>query len=89
MANTVTCYGTAYTAGMVLPCGSTAGLPDFVELNIILIMHGQLAFAVKLLHSLYWEHLRAFELEPTGKVTILEKQELTDSYRLAAYAFGL
>lgn len=88
MASTVTCYGTTYSVGMVLPYGSTAGLPDFVEVNIILIMHGQLAFAAKLLHSSYWEHLRAFELEPTGQVTILEQQELTDSYPLAAYAFG-
>lgn len=66
MASTVPCYGTTYSVGMVLPYGTTAGLPDFVEVNIILIMHGQLAFAAKLLHSSYWEHLRAFELEPTG-----------------------
>lgn len=57
MASTMTFYGTTYTVGMVLLYGPTAGLPDFVELNIILIMHGQLAFAVKLLHSSYWEHL--------------------------------
>lgn len=88
MANTVTCYGPTYTVGMVLPYDSTAGLPDFVEPNLILIMHGQLAFTVKLLHSSYWEHLRAFELEPTEQVTILQQQELTDSYALAAYAFG-
>lgn len=89
MASTVTCYDTTYTVGMVLPYGSTAGLPDFVELDLILIMHGQLAFAVKLLHCSYWEHLRAFELEPTGQVTILGQQELTDSHPLAAYTFGL
>jgi hypothetical protein len=72
---------------MILPYGSTGGLPDFVELNLILVMRGQLAFAVKCLHSWYWEHLRAFELESTRQVTILEQQELTDSYPLAAYAF--
>ena len=87
VTNTVTCYGTCYSVGMILPYGSTGGLPDFVELNLILVMRGQLAFAVKCLHSWYWEHLRAFELESTRQVTILEQQELTDSYPLAAYAF--
>lgn len=42
VTNTVTCYGTCYSVGMILPYGSTGGLPDFVELNLILIMRGQL-----------------------------------------------
>lgn len=61
------------------------GLPDFVELSLVLILHGQPVFAVKCLHSWYSEHLRAFELESTRQVTVLEQQELTDSYPLAAY----
>lgn len=51
VANTVTCHGTTYSVGMILPYGSTGGLPDFVELNLILIVHGQPVFAVKCLHS--------------------------------------
>lgn len=86
VANTVTCHGTTYSVGMILPYGSTGGLPDFVELNLILIVHGQPVFAVKCLHSWYSEHLRAFELESTRQVTVCEQLELTDSYPLAAYA---
>jgi len=85
VANTVTCHGTTYSVGMILPYGSTGGLPDFVELNLILIVHGQPVFAVKCLLSWYSEHLRAFELESTRQVTICEQLELTDSYPLAAY----
>lgn len=70
---------------MILPYGSTGGLPDFVELNLILIVHGQPVFAVKCLHSWYIEHLRAFELESTRQVTVCEQLDLTDSYPLAAY----
>jgi len=88
VANTVTCYGTGYSVGMILPYGSTGGLPDFVELSLILIFHGQPAFVVKCLHSWYSEHLRAFELESTRDVTVLEQQELTDTYPLAAYTVG-
>ena len=60
---------------MILPFGSTGGLPDFVELSPILIVQGQPAFAVKCLHSWYSEHLRI----------VLDQQELPDSYPLAAY----
>lgn len=86
VAKTVTCHGTTYSVGMILPYGSTGGLLDFVELNLILIVHGQPVFAVKCLHSWYSEHLRAFELESTRQVTVCEQLELTDSYPLAAYA---
>lgn len=85
VANTVTCHGTSYSVGMILPHGCTGGLPDFVELSLVLILHGQPVFAVKCLHSWYSEHLRAFELESPRQVTVLEQQELTDSYPLAAY----
>lgn len=85
VANSVTCYGTSYSVGMILPYGSTGGLPDFVELLLILIVQGQPAFAVKCLHSWYCEHLRSFELESTRHVMVLNQQELTDFYPLAPY----
>ena len=33
LANVVIHHGTKYAAGMVLPYGSTGGLPDFVEIS--------------------------------------------------------
>ena len=40
VANTVICHGNSYSVGMILPHGSTGGLPEFVELSLILIVHG-------------------------------------------------
>ena len=68
-----------------MPYGSTDGLPGFVELYLIFIEHGQPVFAVKRLVSWYSEHLRAWELEYTRQVTVLERQEFTDFYPLTAY----
>lgn len=40
VANTVTCCGNSYSLGMILPYGSTGGLPEFVEISLILVVHG-------------------------------------------------
>ncbi|MEQ2179095.1 hypothetical protein GOODEAATRI_021110 [Goodea atripinnis] len=61
---------------MILPYGST---------GLIFIVHGQPLFAVKCLGSWYSEHLRSFQLESTRHTTVLQLQDLTDSYPLAAY----
>lgn len=85
MTNTVTCYGTSYFVGMILPYGSTGRLPEFVEPSLILIVRDQPVFVVKCLQAWYSEYLQAYELESTRQVKVLEQQELTDSYPLAAY----
>ncbi|KAK6479283.1 hypothetical protein HHUSO_G19991 [Huso huso] len=88
LANTVSSYGTDYLVGMILAHGSTGGLPDFVELLLMIIVHGKLAFVVKCQNAWYNEHLRGFELDSTGNVQVLEQQELSDIYPLAAYTVG-
>lgn len=81
-------HGTKYAAGMVLPNGSTGGLPDFVEISQIVIEDSSLSFIVKLLNSWYDEHFRAFILDNSGKLTLLQHSELSDAYPLAGYFVG-
>lgn len=76
LANTVTYYGTKYTAGMIVSYGSTGGLPDFAEIVQITILDNCAHFIVKLLAAWYEEHLRSFQLDDTGKITILEQKKL-------------
>lgn len=85
LANVVIHHGTKYAAGMVLPYGSTGGLPDFVEISQIVIVDNNLSFIVKFLNSWYDEHFRAFMLDHSGKMTLLQHSELGDTYPLAAY----
>lgn len=89
LANAVSCYGTSFSVGMVLPYGSTGELPDFVEIRLMIIKNNKPAFIVKCLNAWYIEHLRSFELETTEKTLVLEYEELPDTYPLAAYRVGL
>lgn len=60
MANTVRYSGTSYSTGMILAHGSTGGLPDFVELIQIAVVHGKVSFIVKCLNAWYIEHFRSY-----------------------------
>lgn len=88
LTNTVTCYGTIYVAGLILPHRSTGGLPDFVQLSIMMIIQGNPAFIVKYLNTWYHEHIHSFELVPSGRTLVLEQHELADPYPPAAYTIG-
>lgn len=88
LTNALSYHGTRYAVGMILPHGSTGGLPDFVEISQIVIVGSDLNFIVKLLNSWYYEHFRGFVLEHSGKVTLLHIQQLSDTYPLAAYCVG-
>lgn len=88
LSNTVTYHGTRYSAGMILPYGSTGGLPDFVEIIQMLILESSLYFIVKKLHAWYQEHLRSFLLESSREVSLVHNHSLQDVYPLAAYNLG-
>lgn len=88
LAKTVICYGTRYTAGMILSYGSTCGLPDFAKIIQMAILDNCANFIVKFLAAWYEEHLSSFQLEDTGKMARLEQQKLGDVYPLAAYSVG-
>ena len=62
---------------MILAHGSTGGLPDFVELIQISVVHGWLH--CEILCVWYAEHLKSYELENTISVKVIEPSELTDS----------
>lgn len=81
-------HGTRYAVGMILPHGSTGGLPNFVEISQIVIVGSDLNFIVKLLNSWYYEHFRGFVLEHSGKVTLLGIEQLSDTYPLTPYCVG-
>ncbi len=85
MINKVTILGTDYCVGMLLPFGSTGGLPNFGEILQIIIVHESPVFVLRLLSGWYHEHLRSFEVEPTGDIEILQHSEMRDAYPLAAY----
>lgn len=60
MTNKVTILGTDYCVGMLLPFGSTGGLPDFGEILQITIVLERPVFVLNLLSGWYHEHLRSF-----------------------------
>ena len=78
-------YGTDYTKGMILGCGSTGGLPDFIQVLQVSIFEDQLTFIGKVLTSWYNEHFRAYEVSCTSSVVLVAVDKLTDCYPLAAY----
>ena len=88
LTNTVTYHGTRYSAGMILPYGSTGGLPDFVEIIQMLILENNLFFIVKKLNAWYQDHLRSFLLESCREVDLVPHHNLPDVYPLAAYNFA-
>lgn len=89
LTSSVIHHGTKYASGMILPYGSTAGLPDFVEISQIVVQDSGLSFIVKSLTSWYDEHFRAFMLDNyVGKLTLLQHSELSDAYPLAGYFVG-
>lgn len=88
LTNSMSYCGTRYAVLMILPHGSTGGLPDFVEISQIAIIGSDPNFIVKLLNSCYYDHFRGFVLEHSGKVTLLHIHQLGDTYPLAAYCVG-
>lgn len=85
LANTVSCYGTKYCKGMILAHGSTAGLPDFVQIHQLMVVNNSVGFIVKTRRAWYDEHLRSFELDAPGHVKVLLQEDLSDVVPLAAY----
>lgn len=84
--NKISILGTDYNVGMLLPFGSTGGLPDFGEIvQIIITVHETPVFVLKLLSGWYCEHMRSFRVEPTGNTEIVQHSDLKDTYPLAAY----
>ena len=82
-------YGTNYVVGMILTTGSTAGLPDFVEIVHLIILQDNLSFVVRRLSAWYTEHLRSFELvSSVNELDVLDINELTDYYPLVSYTVG-
>lgn len=88
LTNAVSYHGTKYAIGMILPYGSTSGLPDFVEISQIVIVGSDLNFIVMLLNGWYHEHFRGYVVENSGKMTLLQIKQLSDTYPLAAYCVG-
>lgn len=79
MTNKATILGTDYNIG------STGGLPDFGEIQQMLIVHETPVFVLKLLSGWYYEHLMSFKVEPTGETEILKHSEFKETYPLGAY----
>lgn len=87
LTNVAILHVTKY-AGMVLPHGSTGGLTDFVMISQIVVVDDSVSFIVKMLNSWYDEHFRAFTLDHSGKMTLVQHNELGDTYPLTAYFVG-
>lgn len=85
LSSNVVYNGVRYRIEMILSCGSTGGLPDFVEISQILILEKSVSFIVKSLCSWYDEHLRSYYLEASGDVRLVEHQALNDWYPLPSY----
>lgn len=85
LSNAVTYYGTRYCAGMIIPYGSTGGLPDFVEIIQTVILEANLYFIVNKLSACYLEHFGSFLLESSGELILVHHHSLQDHYPLASY----
>ncbi|KAK0133602.1 hypothetical protein N1851_030882 [Merluccius polli] len=85
-----TTRGINYRNGMILACGSTAGMPEFAEILQIYIVRDELSFIVCLYFAWYQDHFRAFQLtlSPGREVALVQLEELTDCYLLVAYTVG-
>lgn len=88
LSNSVSLYGTTYTKGMVLAYGSTAGLPDFVEVLQIVVIKDHVYFMAKVFISWYDEHFRGYELESTELVVFVKHEDLADVCPLSDYKVG-
>lgn len=88
LSKTATVYGTTYSKGMILAYGSTAGLPDFIEVLQIVLLRDRVHFIGKVFISWYDEHFRGFELESTELVVFVEQKDLTDVCPLSDYKVG-
>lgn len=87
LTKNVTTRGINYRKGMILSCGSTAGMPEFAEILQICIVRDELSFIVRLYFAWYQDHFRAFQLtvSPGREVALVQLDELTDCYPLVAY----
>lgn len=85
MTNKIKILGTDYSVGMLLPFGSTGGLPDLGEIVLVIIVHKTPVFVIKLLCWWYCELMRTFRVEQTGNTEIVKHSDLQDTYPLAAY----
>lgn len=88
LANSVSINGIEYKKGMIVVHGSCGGLPEFSEIIQLCILKGALSLIVKKFSAWYWEHFRAYELEPTRLVALVGWKDLADHYPLADYKVG-
>ncbi len=91
LAKSATIKGISYRIGMLIPYGSTGGLPDFAEILQICIVESSLSFVVRVLCAWYREHFRAYELttSPNREVALVDLEILADAYPLCAYSVGV
>lgn len=59
LTKSATIKGMSYRVGMLIPYGSTGGLPEFAEILQICIVENSLSFVVRILCAWYHEHFRA------------------------------
>ena len=90
LTKNVTTRGINYRNGMVVACGSTAGMPEFAEILQMCIIGDELSFIVRLFCAWYRDHFRAFQLtlSPGREVALVHLEELNDYHPLSAYTVG-
>lgn len=91
LAKNATIKGISYKIGMLIPYGSTGGLPEFAEIIQICIVERSLSFVVRVLCAWYREHFRAYELttSPNREVALVDLENLADMYPLCDYTMGV
>lgn len=77
--------GTQYGVGMFVSVGQEGGLPQFSQVENILLVNNNVTFLCNDHTSFYIEHLRSFELLP-GNIAVHSIMELNDSVPLNAYS---
>ena len=85
-ASSVHVDGIKYATGMVISVGSCAGLPEFKQIDEILVVNADVLFICKSLIAWYHEHLRAYELcKSTVSLAVPQLRHLNDVFTLSAY----
>lgn len=87
IASSAYVHGLKYSTDMIISVGSCSVLPEFRKITHIAVISSEILFVCRLLTAWYIEHLRVYELCPSGagSLTVTQLSELNDVFPLSSY----
>lgn len=85
-ATSVIIDGVKYASDMLLSVGSCAGLPEFRQIQQVLVVNTNVVFICKHMFAWYHEHLRSYEVcKSSSSLVVTKLEDLNDIVPLSAY----